>query len=154
MRENLEARKLVMGNMSMRSKVVEEKSKKQEEQLNSQIRSLLMAGTSLSVASRSLQVLLIHLFPFYFLQLFPQNQKQFLSFFWSSRKQIIHWMENEGMFVYKICRSCWEGGNNSWCHKLHCFILWKLWVDIHVSKNLNHFPEVVNQVMKIWNDFF
>lgn len=55
MRENLEARKLVMGNMSMRSKVVEEKSKKQEEQLNSQIRSLLMAGTSLSVASRSLQ---------------------------------------------------------------------------------------------------
>lgn len=81
MRENLEARKLVMGNMSMRSKVVEEKSKKQEEQLNSQIRSLLMAGTSLSVASRSLQVLLIHLFPFYFLQLFPQNQKQFLSFF-------------------------------------------------------------------------
>lgn len=55
MRENLEARKLVMGNMSMRSKVVQEKAKKQEEQLNSEIRSLLMAGTSLSVASRSLQ---------------------------------------------------------------------------------------------------
>ncbi|KAL4591079.1 hypothetical protein LXL04_004027 [Taraxacum kok-saghyz] len=55
MRENLEARKLVMGNMSMRSKVVQEKSKKQEEQLNSQIRSLLMAGTSLSAASKSLQ---------------------------------------------------------------------------------------------------
>lgn len=55
MRENLEARKLVMGKMSMRSKVVQEKTKKQEEQLNSQIRSLLMAGTSLSVASKSLQ---------------------------------------------------------------------------------------------------
>lgn len=55
MREKLEARKLVMGNMSMHSKVVQEKAKKQEEQLNSEIRSLLMAGTSLSVASRSLQ---------------------------------------------------------------------------------------------------
>ncbi|GKB94752.1 hypothetical protein Tco_0980889, partial [Tanacetum coccineum] len=55
MREKLEARKLVMGNMSMQSKVVQEKAKKQEDQLNSEIRSLLMAGTSLSVASKSLQ---------------------------------------------------------------------------------------------------
>ncbi|KAI7727542.1 hypothetical protein M8C21_003846 [Ambrosia artemisiifolia] len=55
MREKLEARKLVMGNMSMNLKVVQEKAKKQEDQLNSEIRSLLMAGTSLSVASRSLQ---------------------------------------------------------------------------------------------------
>ncbi|KAJ0698740.1 hypothetical protein HanRHA438_Chr10g0430721 [Helianthus annuus] len=55
MREKLEARKLVMGNTSMNLKVVQEKAKKQEDQLNSQIRSLLMAGTSLSVASRSLQ---------------------------------------------------------------------------------------------------
>ncbi|XP_076889125.1 vacuolar protein sorting 38-like [Bidens hawaiensis] len=55
MREKLEARKLVMGNMSMNLKVVQEKAKKQEEQLNSEIRSLLMAGTSLSVASRNLQ---------------------------------------------------------------------------------------------------
>lgn len=57
MREKLEARKLVMGNMSMNLKVVQEKAKKQEDQLNSEIRSLLMAGTSLSVASRSLQVI-------------------------------------------------------------------------------------------------
>lgn len=55
MREKLEARKLVMGNMSMQSKVVQEKAKKQEDLLNSEIRSLLMAGTSLSVASKSLQ---------------------------------------------------------------------------------------------------
>ncbi|KAI3823098.1 hypothetical protein L1987_04524 [Smallanthus sonchifolius] len=55
MREKLEARKLVMANMSMNLKVVQEKTKKQEDQLNSEIRSLLMAGTSLSVASRSLQ---------------------------------------------------------------------------------------------------
>ncbi|KAD5508903.1 hypothetical protein E3N88_16606 [Mikania micrantha] len=55
MREKLEARKLVMGNMSMNLKVVQEKAKKQEDQLNSEIRSLLMAGTSLSIASRSLQ---------------------------------------------------------------------------------------------------
>ncbi|KAJ0620303.1 putative phosphatidylinositol 3-kinase [Helianthus annuus] len=55
MREKLEARKLVMGNTSMNLKVVQEKAKKQEDQLNSEIRSLLMAGTSLSVASRSLQ---------------------------------------------------------------------------------------------------
>lgn len=53
--EKLEARKLVMGNKSMQSKVVQEKAKKQEEQLNSKIRSLLMAGTALSVASRRLQ---------------------------------------------------------------------------------------------------
>ena len=56
MREKLEARKLVMGNMSMQSKVVQEKAKKQEDLLNSEIRSLLMAGTSLSVARKSLQV--------------------------------------------------------------------------------------------------
>ncbi|PWA59337.1 hypothetical protein CTI12_AA392980 [Artemisia annua] len=55
MREKLESRKLVMGNMSMQSKVVREKTKKQEEQLNSKIRSLLMAGSALSVANRQLQ---------------------------------------------------------------------------------------------------
>ena len=56
MREKLESRKLVMGNMSMHSKVAEEKVKKQEEQLSSEIRSLLLAGTALSVASKQLQV--------------------------------------------------------------------------------------------------
>ncbi|XP_027116814.1 vacuolar protein sorting 38-like isoform X3 [Coffea arabica] len=55
MREKLESRKLVMGNMSMHSKVAEEKVKKQEEQLSSEIRSLLLAGTALSVASKQLQ---------------------------------------------------------------------------------------------------
>ncbi|KAA8548397.1 hypothetical protein F0562_000081 [Nyssa sinensis] len=55
MHEKLESRKLVMGNMSMHSKVVEENVKRQEEQLSSEIRSLLIAGTSLSVASKRLQ---------------------------------------------------------------------------------------------------
>ncbi|KAL4578443.1 hypothetical protein LXL04_014566 [Taraxacum kok-saghyz] len=55
MREKLEARKLMMGNISMRSKSVRRKTKKQEEQLNSEIRSILMAGTALSVASKRLQ---------------------------------------------------------------------------------------------------
>ncbi|XP_060207420.1 vacuolar protein sorting 38-like isoform X2 [Lycium barbarum] len=55
MKEKLDSRKLVMGNMSMHSKVVKEKVKKQEEQLSSDIRSLLVAGTSLSAASKRLQ---------------------------------------------------------------------------------------------------
>ncbi|KAA8527922.1 hypothetical protein F0562_035209 [Nyssa sinensis] len=55
MRFKLESRKLVMGNMSMHSKVVEENVKMQEEQLSIKIRSLLVAGTSLSVASKRLQ---------------------------------------------------------------------------------------------------
>lgn len=56
MRERLEYRKLVMGNMSMDSKVVKEKVRKQEELLSAKIRSLLAGGTSLSVASRLMQV--------------------------------------------------------------------------------------------------
>ncbi|XP_019236820.1 PREDICTED: UV radiation resistance-associated gene protein isoform X2 [Nicotiana attenuata] len=55
MKEKLDSRKLVMGNMSMHSKVVKEKVKKQEEQLSNDIRSLLVAGTSLSGASKRLQ---------------------------------------------------------------------------------------------------
>ncbi|KAL2530941.1 hypothetical protein Fot_23542 [Forsythia ovata] len=55
MHEKLESRKLVMGNMSMHSKVVEEKVRKQEEQLSSEIRSLLVAGTALSAASKRMQ---------------------------------------------------------------------------------------------------
>ncbi|XP_073126197.1 vacuolar protein sorting 38 [Henckelia pumila] len=55
MRERLEYRKLVMGNMSMDSKVVKEKVRKQEELLSAKIRSLLAGGTSLSVASRRMQ---------------------------------------------------------------------------------------------------
>lgn len=59
MREKLESRKLVMGNMSMHSKVIEEKVKKQEEQLTTEIRSLLVSGTALSGASKRLQVIIL-----------------------------------------------------------------------------------------------
>ncbi|KAL8491294.1 hypothetical protein ACS0TY_023068 [Phlomoides rotata] len=54
-REKLEYRKLVMGNMSMHSKVVREKVRKQEEQLSAEIRSLLIGGSSLSVANKRMQ---------------------------------------------------------------------------------------------------
>lgn len=56
MHEQLESRKLIMGNTSMHSKVVKEKVKMQEEQLSAEIKSLLVAGTALSVASKHLQV--------------------------------------------------------------------------------------------------
>ncbi|KAK8485563.1 hypothetical protein V6N13_064973 [Hibiscus sabdariffa] len=55
MRERLEARKLVMANMSTRCKVETEDAKKQEEMLSTEVRSLLVAGTSLSVARKRLQ---------------------------------------------------------------------------------------------------
>ncbi|RAL54339.1 hypothetical protein DM860_001467 [Cuscuta australis] len=55
MRETLEHRKLVMGNMSMKSKVLKEKVKKEEELLSNDIRSLLVAGTALSLAMKHLQ---------------------------------------------------------------------------------------------------
>ncbi|KAL0366728.1 UNVERIFIED_CONTAM: hypothetical protein Sradi_3562900 [Sesamum radiatum] len=55
MREKLESRKLVMGNMSMHSKVVKEKVRKQEEQLSTEIRSLLAGGNSLSEANKRMQ---------------------------------------------------------------------------------------------------
>nr|XP_017240087.1 PREDICTED: uncharacterized protein LOC108212884 [Daucus carota subsp. sativus] len=55
MREQLESRKLLMGNRSMHSKVVKEKVKRQEDQLSAEIKSLLFAGTALSVASKHLQ---------------------------------------------------------------------------------------------------
>lgn len=57
MRERLESRELVIGNMSMHTKVLKERVKKQEEQLSTKIRSLLVAGTALSVASKRLQVM-------------------------------------------------------------------------------------------------
>ncbi|KAH6768365.1 UV radiation resistance-associated protein [Perilla frutescens var. frutescens] len=55
MREKLEYRKLLMGKMSMHSKVVKEKVRKQEEQLSGEIRSLLVGGSSLSVANKRMQ---------------------------------------------------------------------------------------------------
>ncbi|XP_071707513.1 vacuolar protein sorting 38-like [Rutidosis leptorrhynchoides] len=55
LRDKLESRKRMMKNMSMRSKVVREKAKKQDERLNAEIRPLLVAGTALSVARKRLQ---------------------------------------------------------------------------------------------------
>ncbi|XP_039001944.1 UV radiation resistance-associated gene protein-like isoform X2 [Hibiscus syriacus] len=55
MREKLEAGKLVMANMSARCKVATEDAKKQEEMLSTEVRSLLVAGTSLSGARKRLQ---------------------------------------------------------------------------------------------------
>ncbi|TYG78146.1 hypothetical protein ES288_D02G034600v1 [Gossypium darwinii] len=54
MRERLEARKVVMANMSTHCKVATEDAKKQEEMLSTEVRSLLVAGTSLSEANRLL----------------------------------------------------------------------------------------------------
>ncbi|GLT73214.1 hypothetical protein SLA2020_450870 [Shorea laevis] len=55
MREKLEAKKKVMESVSMCSKLAKEDAKKQEEQLSVEIRSLLLAGTTLSVARKRLQ---------------------------------------------------------------------------------------------------
>ncbi|XVF29113.1 hypothetical protein REPUB_Repub15cG0091800 [Reevesia pubescens] len=55
MHKRLEARKVVMGNMSTCCKVATEDAKKQEEMLSTEVRSLLVAGTSLSVARKQLQ---------------------------------------------------------------------------------------------------
>ncbi|KAI8566751.1 hypothetical protein RHMOL_Rhmol02G0066400 [Rhododendron molle] len=55
MREKLDSRKLVMGNTSMHAKVVEGNVKREEERLNNEIKSLLLAGTALSVATKRLQ---------------------------------------------------------------------------------------------------
>ncbi|GMH08035.1 hypothetical protein Nepgr_009875 [Nepenthes gracilis] len=54
-RQRLEDRKLVMGNMLMQSKVVEEHAKMKVEHLSSEIKSLLVSGTSLSAARKRLQ---------------------------------------------------------------------------------------------------
>lgn len=56
MHKQLESRKLMMGKTSMHSKVVKERVKKHEEQLGAEVKSLLVAGTALSVASKRLQV--------------------------------------------------------------------------------------------------
>lgn len=59
MREKVEGRKLVMQNLSLRTNVVVEDAKRKEEDLASEVRSLLVAGTALSVARKRLQVLLL-----------------------------------------------------------------------------------------------
>ena len=73
MREQLESRKLMMGNTSMQSKVVKEKVKMQEEQLGAEIKSLLVAGSALSVASKHLQVCPYNIW--IFLLLFMVNEQ-------------------------------------------------------------------------------
>ncbi|XP_030461865.1 vacuolar protein sorting 38 isoform X2 [Syzygium oleosum] len=55
MREKVEGRKLVMQNLSLRTKVVVEDAKRKEEDLAAEVRSLLVAGTALSVARKRLQ---------------------------------------------------------------------------------------------------
>ncbi|KAK6930723.1 UV radiation resistance protein/autophagy-related protein 14 [Dillenia turbinata] len=55
LQQKLDARKSVMDNMSTRTKVAEEDIKSKEEALSSEIRSLLVAGTALHVASKRLE---------------------------------------------------------------------------------------------------
>ncbi|XP_040374960.1 UV radiation resistance-associated gene protein isoform X2 [Rosa chinensis] len=57
MQQKLEARKVVMGNMSMHSMVAVEDTKKNEGQLSTELRSLLVAGTALSAARKKLELL-------------------------------------------------------------------------------------------------
>lgn len=55
--ERVEDKKLVMGNMLMQAKVVEEHAKTKEEHLGTEIKSLLISGTSLSVARKRIWVI-------------------------------------------------------------------------------------------------
>jgi len=61
MRQKLESKKMVMENMSIRSRLAKEEASKQEEQLSGAVQSLLVAGGALSVTSRNLQVSLCHI---------------------------------------------------------------------------------------------
>ncbi|MED6204868.1 hypothetical protein PIB30_012639 [Stylosanthes scabra] len=55
MHQKLESKKLMVENMSVRSKLAKEDACKQEEQLGGAVQSLLVAGGALSVANRNLQ---------------------------------------------------------------------------------------------------
>lgn len=57
LRGKLEARKMIMGDMSIDCKLTAEDAKRQEEQLNGEVRSLLVAGTALSVTRKQLLVI-------------------------------------------------------------------------------------------------
>lgn len=61
MRQKLESKKLMMENMSIRSRLAKEDVNKQEEQLSGAVQSLLVAGGTLSVTSRNLQVSLCYI---------------------------------------------------------------------------------------------
>ncbi|GAB4844084.1 hypothetical protein Ancab_014048 [Ancistrocladus abbreviatus] len=54
-RQRVEDKKVLIGNMSMQSKVVQEHAKTKEEHLSSEIKSLLVSGSSLSVGRKRLQ---------------------------------------------------------------------------------------------------
>lgn len=54
-RQRVEDKKLVMGNMLMQTKVVEEHTNTKQEHLTTEIKSLLVSGTSLSIARKRLQ---------------------------------------------------------------------------------------------------
>ena len=79
MREKLESRKLVMGNELMHVKVVEENVKKEEERLSNEIRSLLVAGTALSVSRKRLQVILIYVLKRCFSRMLDMSHKKQLA---------------------------------------------------------------------------
>ncbi|KAK7359279.1 hypothetical protein VNO77_01232 [Canavalia gladiata] len=61
MRQKLESKKMMMENMSIRSRLAKEDASKREEQLSGAVQSLLVAGGALSVASRNLQVNLCYI---------------------------------------------------------------------------------------------
>jgi len=56
MRQKLESKKVMMENMSIRSRLAKEDASKQEEQLSGAVQALLVAGGALSVCRRNLQV--------------------------------------------------------------------------------------------------
>ncbi|XP_027912104.1 UV radiation resistance associated protein isoform X1 [Vigna unguiculata] len=55
MRQKLESKKVMMENMSIRSRLAKEDASKQEEQLSGAVQALLVAGGALSVCRRNLQ---------------------------------------------------------------------------------------------------
>lgn len=57
MRQRLEARKLLVEKTSAASKVTEQDAKKKEEKLSAGVKSLVIGGTSLSVAKSKSQVI-------------------------------------------------------------------------------------------------
>lgn len=57
MRQRLEARKLLVEKTSIACKVTEQDVKKKEDHLSTEVRSLLVGGTTLSIAKSKLQVL-------------------------------------------------------------------------------------------------
>lgn len=60
MRQKLESKKMMMENMSIRSRIAKEDASKQEEQLSGEVQLLLVAGGTLSVSSRNLQVNMLY----------------------------------------------------------------------------------------------